>query len=101
MPDEQSVSSSPQSERRRYERLSCNTPVRLRRFEQSHWRDGVCTNISPGGIGLHTEEVLAVGEIVDVELLEPDRATGFQGRVLYRQSQHYGLSFLDSSPALR
>jgi hypothetical protein len=75
--------------------------VRLRRFEQSHWREGICTNISPGGIGLQTDEVLTVGEILDVELLQPGQATGFQGRVMYRQSQHYGLAFLDASPLSR
>ena len=82
---------------RKYERSPCAMQVRLRRFAQSHWRTGLCTDISEAGMGLNTEEVLVVGEIVDIELVQPAGVASFRGRVIYRQMQHYGVAFLELS----
>ncbi|MFB3813447.1 MAG: PilZ domain-containing protein [Terriglobales bacterium] len=84
-------------ERRQQPRISVSTRVILRGAGPD-LQVGVCTDVSEGGIGLDTDAVLAVGEVVQVEFMKGGKLTTARARIVYRLEQHYGLVFLDSLP---
>ncbi len=91
--------SAAQGERRQHGRTVVSIPVRLRGCAP-RWRHATCTEMGSGGMGIRTSEVLAVGEVVEVEFPKGQGAITVRARVIYRQQQHYGLAFLDGSPHL-
>jgi hypothetical protein len=61
----------------------------------------VCTDINEHGMGVDIPQPLSVGEIVRLELgLPSDRFDAF-ARVIYRNSYHCGLYFVDLDPEQR
>ncbi len=87
------------ADQRQHGRTAVSVPVRLRGCAP-RWRHATCTDIGKGGLGVRTGEILAVGEVVEVEFLEAHSAITVRARVIYRQGQYYGLAFLDGSPRL-
>lgn len=85
------------AERRKWERVPTAIPVRLRKFEPMSWRHGVCLDVSDGGIALQTLEPLALGELVELEVLGPDGTVHVCGRIVHRFGHRYGLSYLGMS----
>ncbi len=81
-------------ERRRRERIPLSTPV-LMRGHNSELQVGTCTDINEAGIGLDTEALFAVGEIIELEFMQDGKPVKARARIIYRQSQHYGVVFLD------
>jgi hypothetical protein len=84
-------------ERRKWERISTSIPLRLRKFEPMNWRPGLCLDVSDGGLGLQTLEPLALGELVEIELLGPDGTVHVCGRIVHRFGHRYGISYLGLS----
>ena len=84
-------------ERRKWERVPTSIPVRLRKFEPMSWRQGMCLDVSDGGLGLQTLEPLALGELVELELLGPDGTVHVCGRIVHRFGHRYGLAYLGMS----
>jgi hypothetical protein len=85
-------------ERRLHDRVPLRRPVRLRKFNPSAWRAGVCTDISDGGLGLETPELLEVNDLVEVELAGTDGIILVHGRVVYRHIRRYGIALLHPAP---
>ncbi len=102
VPIQQSAAVLPVSvmpERRRHERQCMRTPLQIVRVgEELAAIEGVCTDVSAGGLGFNTRAQLRVGEVIELEFVNADHGgLTFEARVLYRSGEHYGAYFLRSS----
>jgi len=60
--------------------------------------EATCTDVNVESIGLCTQAVFAVGEVVELVLADCDEKdkVRYRARVMYRNSNHYGVGFLRS-----
>jgi PilZ domain len=83
-------------QQRKTERVYCNRPVHLRTSDAREFT-ALCTDVNGSGIGVESERVLAVGQRIELMLSGEERVPMM---VMYRMSQHYGLSALGSFEAV-
>jgi hypothetical protein len=83
-------------ETRAYRRIAVQVPIAVRRFGNQVWQyRGVCTDLSPAGLGAEVAAVFKVGEVLEVSLPEGDKQNCYAARVVFRNSgNHYGMCFL-------
>jgi hypothetical protein len=98
VPQVASASTPPQlGDRRRHDRLMTRVPLRILQVNgapASH--DGMCTDVSIGGIGIDTAVALCPGQVVEFEFPGvEDTILRYRARILYRNGNHYGAYYLD------
>ena len=82
--------------RRRENRIRVHIPVRIiyQGLLSEVTRDGLCTDISEGGVSFQTQAGLYVGEFVELEFQSQNAAPfRFQVRLLYKTGNRYGAYF--------
>jgi hypothetical protein len=71
------------------------TPIRIYRTDGSNRvYEGRCTGVACDNLGLRVPAIFSVGEVVELVFLAGDDTIRHPARVIYRTSDHYGLSFL-------
>ena len=87
----------PTFDRRRRERIDLNIPLRIHTYgllvDKSN--DGICTDLSEGGVAFDCEAELNVGDVVILEFHQKGEATyRCHARLAYRMGRRYGAYFL-------
>ena len=87
----------PAFDRRRRERVSLKIPLRILTYgllvDKSS--DGICTDLSEGGVAFDCEVPLNVGDIVILEFHQKGEAAyRCHARLAYRMGERYGAYFL-------
>jgi PilZ domain len=84
-------------DRRRHDRLPTRLAIRFTAIDGvATAQEGICTDVSIGGIGIDTAVLLRPGQIVAFEFpgIE-DCPLHFRARILYRNGDHYGAFYMD------
>ena len=87
----------PSFDRRRRERIALKIPLRVLTYGMlvDKANDGICTDLSEGGISFDSEGELNVGDIVILEFHQKGEATyRCHARLAYRMGRRYGAYFL-------
>jgi hypothetical protein len=87
----------PAFDRRRRERVALKIPVRILTYgllvDKS--TEGICTDLSEGGVAFECDAELNVGDIVILEFRQKGEAAyRCHARLTYRMSRRYGAYFL-------
>jgi PilZ domain len=87
----------PTFDRRRRERIALNIPLRIHTYgllvDKSN--DGICTDLSEGGIAFDCEAGLNVGDVIILEFHQKGEAAyRCHARLAYRMGRRYGAYFL-------
>jgi hypothetical protein len=85
------------AERRQQERISMAAPVRIVAINgKPAAHNGVCRNVSHGGLSFDTSAVLHVGKIVEFEFIHSvDVPCRYYSRILYRHGCSYGAYYVN------
>jgi hypothetical protein len=87
----------PQFDRRLRDRIALRIPVRIlsRGWLMEKSADGICVDLSEGGLAFDSDAPLTVGEIVVLEFQQKgETAYRCHARLTYRFKQRYGGYFL-------
>ncbi len=87
----------PSLDRRRRERIALNIPVRILSYGllMEKADEGICTDLSEGGVSFECKAELNVGDVVVLEFQQKGEATyRCHARLSYRIGMRYGAYFL-------
>lgn len=87
----------PAFDRRRRERIALKIPLRILTYGTlvDKSSDGICTDLSEGGVSFDCDAELNVGDIVILEFHQKgEKAYRCHGRLAYRLGKRYGAYFL-------
>jgi hypothetical protein len=87
----------PSIDRRQRERIALHIPVRILSYGllMDKADEGICTDLSEGGVAFDTSAVLNVGDVITLEFRQKGESSyRCHARLSYRAGRKYGAYFL-------